>query len=155
MKIPDKLKFWNSWDEDSCKAMVRIIGILTGIVALFTLISIISYILHWQDDMGLVGDLSGKAGMLGYKTGRLLVCRCFGIGSLAIVYALAAVSLRFLAGKFKTTLPKAIVLSLFGAFIFSVVFAFIGYYTGLGTAFGGGRDGRGWRPRPDCRAARG
>lgn len=142
MSFLSRLKFWDGLDDDSRKALVRIIGVLTGIIAVFTFLSIFSYILHWQDDMGLVGDLSGNAGMLGYKTGKLLVCRCFGLGSIAIAFALAAISLRLLAGKFHDTLPKTIVLALFGAFIFSLALTFIGKLCALPTALGCGLGGR-------------
>ena len=142
MNFPVDLAFWRRWDEDERRTAIRISGLAVGMLCIFFLIAIVSYLLHWQEDMSAGTALAGHAGKLGYRTGRLLVCECFGFGSFAIPLILGVVSLRLFAGKFKSTLLKTILLSLFGALIAAVTLSFISSLTGLETAFGGGLGGR-------------
>ena len=142
MKLSDKIIFWKDWDEDRRKAAVRIAGLFVGALSIFVLLSTMSYILHWREDMSAGIDIAGKAGTLGYKTGRLLVCNCFGLGSLAMVFILAVVSLRLIAGKFRASLLKTLTLTVIGALLAAIALAFIGTYANLDYVFGGGLGGR-------------
>ena len=143
-------KFWENWDERERNAAVRITGLCTAALAAFILISTVSYLFHWRQDMSLLGDPSmmdrarevgNAAGKLGVRTGHLLVCNLFGLGSLALLVILAALSVRLLLGNWKYSLVRTFLVALSGAFVWSVFLAFIGSVIGLPDVFGGGLGG--------------
>ena len=143
-------KFWENWDERERNAAVRITGLCTATLAVFILISTVSYLFHWRQDMSLLGDPSmmdrarevgNAAGKLGVRTGHLLVCNLFGLGSLALLVILAALSVRLLLGNWKYSLVRTFLVALSGAFVWSVFLAFIGSVIGLPDVFGGGLGG--------------
>lgn len=133
---------WKDWNKEERRAAVRIAGLVVGALGIFVLISCLSYLLHWKEDMSVSAQVAGKAGSLGYKTGRFLVCECFGLGSLALLVILFAGSIRLVTGRIRTSLLRICTLSVFGAFFASLLFSFIGLSAGFDTAFGGGLGGR-------------
>jgi len=121
-----------------------------AILTAFVLISTLSYLFHWQEDMSLLQDPSmmdssvgvgNFGGKLGYKTGHLLVCSLFGLGSFALLIILASISGRLLLGKWPYSLIKTTIITLSGAFVASVILALIGDFSGMQNAFGGGLGG--------------
>ncbi len=146
-----RFRIWKSWDEEERAAAVRIAGLCVAALTLFIFISTFSYLFHWQEDMSLLGDpdamdagrkVGNAAGKLGFRTGHLLVCDLFGLGSFSLLIILAAVSVRLLAHRWPNSLVKTTLIALFGAFFSSLVLAFIGRVAGLQTLFGGGLGGR-------------
>ncbi len=144
------MRFWKSWDEEERAAAVRIVGLCVAALTLFIFIATFSYLFHWQEDMSLLGDpdamqadqaVGNAAGKLGFRTGHLLVCELFGLGSFALLIILTAVSVRLLAHRWPYSLLKTTLVALFGAFIASLVLAFIGQIAGLQHLFGGGLGG--------------
>ena len=144
-------KIWDNWDERQRAAAVRITGLCVAVLALFILISTVSYLFHWRQDMSLLGDpsmmdsgreVANAAGKLGFRTGHLLVCNLFGLGSFALLVILAALSVRLLLGNWKYSLLRTFLVALSGAFVWSVFLAFIGSVMGLADVFGGGLGGR-------------
>lgn len=141
-----------SLDENRRKMILKFCGLMTCAFAVFTLISIVSYLFTWKEDQSVlsvpiaVSDVHNGAGQLGCRWGYFLVSRCFGLGSFAFFLLLAAISLRLLFGKRKTSLLKSFAVTVSGAVIFSVLFAFAGSLAGVTNAFGGGLGG-------DCGAA--
>ena len=141
-------KIWDSWDENERRAAVRIAGLCFAALTLFILIAIVSYLFHWRQDMSILGDAAGldpaanAAGRLGCRTGHFLVCSLFGLGSLALPLILAAVSARLIADKWPYSLAKTTLIALTGAFVASLLLAFIGKIIGLDYIFGGGLGGR-------------
>ncbi len=149
-KFFESLAFWRGWDDSERAAAVKILGLCVAALAVFVLISTVSYLFHWKQDMSLLKDPSmmdasvkvgNAAGKLGYRTGHLLVCSLFGLGSFALLIILAAVSARLLAGRWHYSLLKTTLITLSGAFVASVLLAYIGGLAGLGNAFGGGLGG--------------
>lgn len=145
------VKFWQSWDEDERRSAVKIAGICVAALTVFVFIASLSYLFHWKQDMSLLGDPSmmdashavgNIGGKLGFRTGHLLVCRLFGLGSFALALILAAVSSRLLSLGWHESLPKTCAMALSGAFVSSLVLAFAGSLAGLSNAFGGGLGGR-------------
>ena len=149
-KFLDYLAFWRNWDDAERVTARKITGLAVAVLCLFVLIACTSYLFHWKEDMSLLGDPSmmdsgasvgNIAGKLGYKTGHLLVCRLFGLGSFALLVILAAVSIRLISGKKWFSLFKTTIIALTGALLASVTFAFIGDKVGLADAFYGGLGG--------------
>ena len=149
-KFFESLAFWRGWDDTERAAAVKILGLCVAALAVFVLISTVSYLFHWKQDMSLLKDPSmmdtsvkvgNAAGKLGYRTGHLLVCSLFGLGSFALLVILAAVSARLLAGRWHYSLLKTTLITLSGTFVASVLLAYIGGLAGLGNAFGGGLGG--------------
>ena len=149
-KFWENLAFWRKWDDGERAVAVKIIGLLVAALAVFVLIGTVSYLFHWQEDMSLLSNpdmmdggvkAGNAAGKLGYKTGHLLVCRLFGLGSFALLVILGAVSARLIAGRWHYSLVKTTLVAVFGAFVASVILACIGSIAGLQNAFGGGLGG--------------
>jgi S-DNA-T family DNA segregation ATPase FtsK/SpoIIIE len=145
------MRIWQSWDEEERAAAVRIAGLCVAALTLFIFISTFSYLFHWREDMSLLGDpdamqagrtVGNAAGKLGFRTGHLLVANLFGLGSFALLIILTAVSVRLLAHRWPYSLIKTTLIALFGAFLSSIVLAFIGKRAGLDLLFGGGLGGR-------------
>ena len=135
-------------DEDKAK-LTRITGILVALLAVFTLLATISYFFTWKADQSslssAVGDtsveVSNVAGKMGYRWADLLVRRWFGLGSLAFVVILFAVSVRLLLHRWRYSMVKTTLLTVTGAMLSSFILAFVSDLSGLGNAFGGGLGG--------------
>ena len=135
MKFP-RLKL----EPEKKEALAKLIGLVIAVFAVFTLIAIVSYLLHWKVDMA--GDaLRNAAGSLGYRFGRFLVCDCFGLGSLAILIVLVALAIRLVFHKWNYSLVKTTVMTLGDAFVAALVLAYAGRLFGADTVFGGGLGG--------------
>ena len=140
MKMPSIIR---NWDESQRASAVKIFGLCVAALALFILIATISYLLHWKQDMSFVpGEaVANAAGTLGYRTGKFLVCDFLGLGSFALLVILVAIAVRLLTGKLGVSLVKTVLLAVSGAFVASLLLAFIGKLAGLENAFGGGLGG--------------
>ncbi|MCR5560852.1 MAG: DNA translocase FtsK [Bacteroidales bacterium] len=148
-KFWDNLAFWRKWDDRERSVAVKIIGLLVAALAVFVLISTVSYLFHWKEDMSLLSDpalmggakAGNAAGKLGYRMGLLLVCRLFGLGSFALLVILGAVSARLIAGRWQYSLLKTTLVAVFGAFVSSIILGCAGGFAGMENAFGGGLGG--------------
>lgn len=145
------MRIWNSWDEEQRESAVRITGICIAVLTVFILISTVSYLFSWKQDMSLLSadgqelaadDIGNAAGRLGFRTGHLLVGELFGLGSLALPLILGALSVRLLAHKWHYSLLKTFLAALFGALLSSLLLAYFGHLAGIDTVFGGGLGGR-------------
>ncbi|MBR6246313.1 MAG: DNA translocase FtsK 4TM domain-containing protein [Bacteroidales bacterium] len=144
------LSFWKDMDELRKNRIIGFCGLLTAALALFTLLSCVSYLFTWRQDMSMLQDpgrmalsesVANWGGKLGAKWGYLLVYRWFGVGSFALVLLLVILSARML-GRKSFSLTKAVLLTLTGAVISSFVLAAISRIAGLDYIFGGGLGGR-------------
>ena len=149
-KFWESLAFWRRWDDRERAVAVKIIGLLVAAISVFVFIGTVSYLFHWKEDMSMLSDpammdsgvrAGNAAGKLGYRTGHLLVCRLFGLGSFALLVILGAVSARLIANRWHYSLLKTTLVALFGAFVASIVLACIGGFAGAQNAFGGGLGG--------------
>ncbi|MBO4670686.1 MAG: DNA translocase FtsK 4TM domain-containing protein [Bacteroidales bacterium] len=140
MKMPSVIR---NWDESQRASAVKIFGLCVAAFALFILISTVSYLIHWKQDMSFVpGEaVANAAGTLGYRTGKFLVCDFLGFGSFALLVILVAIAVRLLTGKWGASLIKTVLLTISGAFVASLLLAFIGKLAGMENAFGGGLGG--------------
>ena len=143
------LRFWRNMDDDDKAKMMKITGILVALLAVFTLLATVSYFFTWKADQSslssAVGDttveVSNIAGKMGYRWADLLVRRWFGLGSLAFVVILFAVSVRLLLHRWHYSMVKTTLLTVSGALISSFILAFVSDLSGLRNAFGGGLGG--------------
>ena len=149
-RFGDYIAFWRNWDDRERANAKVISGLVIAVLCLFILISSVSYLFHWQQDMSLLGDsemmesstgVGNAAGKLGYRTGHLLVCNLFGLGSFVLLIILVAVSIRLLGNRWNFSLIKTTLLAISGAVVASLLLAFAGNLAGIPAAFGGGLGG--------------
>jgi len=143
--------FWTEMDEDRKDRIIRMTGLVMAAFTVFTLLSSVSYLFTWKADQSLLGDpkmmnldapVHNACGKLGLKWANLLVCRWFGLGSMALVLVLAILSVRMLFGKRSFSVIKAVILALTAAALSSFLLAFFGGIAGAQTAYGGGWGGQ-------------
>lgn len=142
-------KFWRNLDDEDKARLTKTAGFLVALLAVFTLLATISYFFTWKTDQSslssAVGDtsveVSNMAGKMGYRWADLLVRRWFGLGSLAFVVILFAVSVRLLLHRWHYSMVKTTLLTVTGAMLSSFILAFVSDLSGLGNAFGGGLGG--------------
>ena len=143
------LGFWRNMDDGDKVRLTKMTGILVALLAVFTLLATVSYFFTWKADLSslssAVGDISvevsNMAGKMGYRWADLLVRRWFGLGSLAFVVILFAVSVRLLLHRWRYSMVKTTLLTVTGAMLSSFILAFVSDLSGLGNAFGGGLGG--------------
>lgn len=136
-------------DDGDKVRLTKMTGILVALLAVFTLLATVSYFFTWKADQSslssAVGDISvevsNMAGKMGYRWADLLVRRWFGLGSLAFVVILFAVSVRLLLHRWRYSMVKTTLLTVTGAMLSSFTLAFVSDLSGLGNAFGGGLGG--------------
>mgnify|MGYP004546857667 FL=1 len=136
-------------DEEDKAKLTKGAGFLVALLAVFTLLATVSYFFTWKADQSslysAVGDTSARvsnvAGKMGYRWADLLVRRWFGLGSLAFVVILFAVSVRLLLHRWHYSMVKTALLTVTGEMISSFILAFVSDLSGLGNAFGGGLGG--------------
>ena len=136
-------------DEEDKAKLTKGAGFLVALLAVFTLLATVSYFFTWKADQSslysAVGDTSARvsnvAGKMGYRWADLLVRRWFGLGSLAFVVILFAVSVRLLLHRWHYSMVKTALLTVTGAMTSSFILAFVSDLSGLGNAFGGGLGG--------------
>ena len=127
-------------EPEKKEALAKLIGLVIAVFDIFTLVAIVSYLIHWKADMA-ADALRNAAGSLGYSFGRFLVCDCFGLGSLAILVVLTALAIRLIFHKWNYSLVKTTVMTLGDAFVAALVLAYAGRLFGAETVFGGGLGG--------------
>ena len=136
-------------DDGDKVRLTKMTGILVALLAVFTLLATVSYFFTWKADQSslssAVGDISVEvsnvAGKMGYRWADLLVRRWFGLGSLAFVVILFAVSVRLLLHRWRYSMVKTTLLTVTGAMLSSFILAFVSDLSGRGNAFGGGLGG--------------
>ena len=117
------MRIWKNWDEEEKAVAVKLTGAFFLVAAIFVFISIVSYLFSWKQDASLLSggsimeNATNAAGSLGFRTGHFLVSELFGIGSLALLIILLAISVRLLSGKWQSSLARTGIITLFGAFM--------------------------------------
>ena len=140
MKAP---AFIRNWDESQRASAVKLLGLCVAAVTLFIFVAIVSYLLHWKQDMSFVPgqEVANAAGSLGYRTGKFFICDFLGLGSVALLVILVVMSVKLLTGKWILSFARTVLLTLTGAFAASLLLAYAGKLAGFGNAFGGGLGG--------------
>ncbi len=149
-RFTDYMAFWRNWDDKERNNAKIVAGLFVAVFSLFVLISGISYLFHWQQDMSLLSnpemmdgatEVGNAAGKLGYRMGHLLVCDLFGLGSFALLIILLAISVRLIGRSWQFSIIKTTLLALSGTLVSSLALAFAGNLAGIPSIFGGGLGG--------------
>ena len=121
----------------------RYVGLTVLVIALFTLLSIVSYLFTWKVDAGLAknADFANWCGNSGYVWSRLLVSRCFGLGSFFLVFLLGAVSYKLITKKSEFGLLRIAFITVSGTFLSSLLFSYVSMLVSDDVCFGGGLGG--------------
>ena len=124
-------------------------GVVFAIIAVFTFVSILSYLFTWAEDQSLLSDdnlfsnivtAENLGGKLGFLSANLLVSKWFGLGAFIIPFFFAGVSVYcFKRGRIR--LLRLFSLSLMGCIVLSAVFSFIFSFTSAKALFGDGAGG--------------
>ncbi len=145
-----KVSFFSRFNEEQRIRIRKVAGIAIGAFALFTLISVMSYMFTWKEDYSLLNDtemmdrdvaVSNLGGKLGYRWAYFLVTRCFGLGSFALVVLLFAAAARLFYMKRTVGLFRTTILTVSGALIVSLIASYLSGLIGSDLAFGGGLGG--------------
>ena len=124
-------------------------GLLSLIVAVYTFISLVSYVFTWADDQSLFHnremfnaavEVENQGGKLGLVWANFLVARLFGLGAFIVPFFFLGVSLYCLKLK-KLKLLRFFILSLLGCILVSLAFSYIFSFTKVDDWFGGGAGG--------------
>ena len=137
-------------DELKKSNIFKFAGVAVGVFALFTLLSTVSYLFTWKADMSLMShpdmmdrgvEVSNWAGKTGYRWASLLVARCFGLGSFALIFLLGACAWRLFFWKRSIGMLRTTFVAVGGTFLSSLILSFISLKFGADTSFGGGLGG--------------
>ncbi len=139
--------------DDGEKARMRIIsGLIVAAFALFTFLSVTSYLFTWKADQSLLRDpammsqaeqVANMCGKTGLKWAHFLYGKWFGLGSYALIIILVAIAIRLLLGRWKQSLLRTFFIALSGAIVASFLLAYLSSLTGLESTFDGGLGGDG------------
>ena len=124
--------------------MLRCLGVVIFLFAVFSLISSISYMFTWKQDQSLIAqaavsgdEVANLGGSMGLKWGSFLVADFLGFGSFAFIFLLGVYALRLFFWKMDIGLLRVTFITVSGAFICSLLLSLFG----SGEAFGGGLGG--------------
>ncbi len=135
---------------DNRRRMIRIsLGVLFSILALYTLVALLSYIFTWTSDQSLAFDsrmfttevtAENAGGKIGFLWADLLISKLFGLGALALPIFLGAIAVYCFRLR-DVNLLRVFLLCAFGAVIFSVVLAYVFSFTPYEAMLGSGAGG--------------
>ncbi len=147
---PQRFSFFSDMDQDKRSNLLKYTGVIVMIFTAFTLLSTVSYLFTWEADQSLLSnpdmmekgvEVNNLGGKFGYRWSRFLVADCFGLGSFALILLLGAVAYRLFYWQRSIGLLKTAFLTASGAFVASLVLAYVSGQFGPDTAFGGGLGG--------------
>ena len=135
--------------EENRRIVRIVLGVLFGILTLYTLVALVSYVFTWTADQSLRFDsqmfsmdtvAENAGGKVGYLWANLLISKLFGFGAFAIPVFLGFLTVYCFRIK-KVNLLRVFLLCAFGAIIFSVLLAYIFSFTPLDSMLGNGAGG--------------
>ena len=142
--------FFSDMTLEHKSTLYRYSGLTVAVLALFTFISIFSYLFTWKMDQSLLScpdmmqkgvEVANWGGKLGYKWAELLVSDCFGLGSLALIFLMGAVAWRLCFHDKSIGLLRMTFITVSGTFLSSLVLAYLSILCGSDSLFGGGLGG--------------
>ena len=151
MKLKRPSAYWAELDEKRRSEYRIVAAVLLGIFTLFTAIAVGSYFFTWKQDASLLSEpdlmgseaaVSNAGSKLGFRWGRFLVTRSFGLAALGLVAFLVVWTLSRAIPKLRIPLGKWFVYSFTGTFIGSWLLALVSRLAGWDTLFGAGLGGR-------------
>ena len=144
------VSYFRNMDPQTRTLIARVVGLVVGVFALFTLFSCVSYLFTWKSDYSIVswGDISNPEKMpansgsrLGLRWSRFLVGGCFGLSAFCIAGLLSVLAVKIFMQRLDSKFLRPSVLIITAAPLFSFV---LSYFSGLvspDTFFGGGLGG--------------
>ena len=147
---PKRFSFFSDIDADKKSNILKYAGIIVMVFTVLTLLSTVSYLFTWEADQSLLSqpdmmdkgvEVENMGGKIGFRWSCFLVARCFGLGSFALIFLLGAVAYRLFFWQRSIGLLKTTFITVSGAFMASVILAYLSGLFGADTAFGGGMGG--------------
>ena len=135
--------------RETRSSLLKYAGIAVGVLAVFTLVSTVSYLFTWTVDHSLINEgrivdkaaVTNWAGAAGLRWSNFLIARCFGLGSYVLVFLLGLSSIRLFRWDRSIGLLRITAVSVSGAFIGSLALAYISMVCGIDYCLGGGLGG--------------
>lgn len=127
--------FFKDMDPELKSILIKCSGGLVMLVALFTFVSMLSYLFTWSVDKDLLMnagrmskgvDVSNMGGKLGYLWSHFLVSDMLGLASFVFVFLLGAAAYRLFFWQRHIGLMRLTFLSVSGAFILSLALSLFG-----------------------------
>lgn len=144
------VSYFRNMDPQTRTLIARVVGLVVGVFALFTLFSCVSYLFTWKSDYSIVswGDISNPDKMpansgsrLGLRWSRFLVGGCFGLSAFCIAGLLATLAVKIFMQKLDSKFLRPSVLMITAAPLFSFVLSYFSGLVSSDTFFGGGLGG--------------
>ena len=145
-----RFSFFSTLTPERKSTILKYAGLTVFALTLFTLVSTVSYLFTWESDQSLLAhpdmvdknvEVANWGGKLGYKWSVFLVARCFGLGSMALVFLMGAVAYRLFFWNRHIGLLRTTFITVSGAFLASLLLAYGASCFGSDTCFGGGLGG--------------
>ena len=145
-----RFSFFSALTPEQKSTIFKYAGLTVFALTLFTLVSTVSYLFTWESDQSLLAhpdmvdknvEVANWGGKLGYRWSVFLVARCFGLGSMALVFLMGAVAYRLFFWNRHIGLLRTTFITVSGAFLSSLLLAYISSHFGADTCFGGGLGG--------------
>ena len=145
-----RFSFFSTLTPEKKSAILKYTGLTVFVLTMFTLVSTLSYLFTWDADQSLLThpemvdknvDVANLGGKIGYKWSFFLVARCFGLGSFALIFLMGAVAYRLFFWNRHIGLLRTSFITVSGAFLTSLLLAFVSICFGSDTSFGGGLGG--------------
>lgn len=130
-----KKGFFKNMDPELKSILIKCSGGLVMIVAMFTFVSMLSYLFTWSVDKDLLMnvdrmsrgvDVTNMGGKLGYIWSHFLISDMLGLASFIFVFLLAALAYRLFFWQRHIGLMRLTFLSVSGAFILSLALSVFG-----------------------------
>ena len=145
-----RFSFFSSLTPEKKSAILKYTGLTVFVLTMFTLVSTVSYLFTWDADQSLLVhpemvdknvEVANLGGKIGYKWSYFLVARCFGLGSFALIFLMGAVAYRLFFWNRHIGLLRTTFITVSGAFLTSLLLAYLSVCFGSDTSFGGGLGG--------------
>ena len=142
--------FFTGMSAEKKSNILKYSGIAVMVFALFSLVSVVSYLFTWTIDQSLMSnpemmdkgvEVANWAGKAGYRWASFLVSDLFGLGSFALIFLLCACAYRLFCWDRSIGLLRLSFLSISGAFLSSLFFAYCSLAVSKDVVFGGGLGG--------------
>ena len=127
--------FFRNMDPELKSILIKCSGGLVMLIALFTLVSMLSYLFTWSADKDLLMnaermsrglDVNNMGGKLGYLWSHFLISDMLGLASFVFVFLLGAVAYRLFFWHRHIGLMRLTFLSVSGAFVLSMALSLFG-----------------------------
>ena len=135
LKKANFFTFFKNMDPELKSILIKCSGGLVMLIALFTLVSMLSYLFTWSADKDLLMnaermsrglDVNNLGGKLGYLWSHFLISDMLGLASFVFVFLLGAIAYRLFFWQRHIGLMRLTFLSVSGAFVLSMALSLFG-----------------------------